>query len=103
MAMTDSRRHGYYTVDCYSCDSPGHAMPGRDRLAYEEGPMADRSEGDSPPDITPLSLLERARANDPEAWRRLVELYRPLVTFWCNRGGIPAGDAEVVAPVGFPA
>ena len=31
---------------------------------------------------TPLSLLERARTNDADAWRRLVELYRPLVLFW---------------------
>jgi RNA polymerase sigma-70 factor (ECF subfamily) len=52
---------------------------------------------------TPLSLLERARANDPEAWRRLSELYRPLVLFWCGRGGLRAEDAEDVAQEVFTA
>ena len=32
--------------------------------------------------ITSLSLLERARASDAEAWRLLVKLYRP----WCCSG-----------------
>jgi RNA polymerase sigma-70 factor (ECF subfamily) len=52
---------------------------------------------DRPGQATPLSLLERVRANDPEAWRRLVELYRPLVLFWCRRGGLRGPDAEDVA------
>jgi RNA polymerase sigma-70 factor, ECF subfamily len=46
---------------------------------------------------TSLSLLERARDNDAEAWRRVLELYRPLVLFWCVRGGVKAQDAEDVA------
>ena len=50
----------------------------------------------SPEEITPLSLLERARARDPEAWRRLVQLYQPLVLFWCRRGGLRGPDAEDV-------
>src|SRR5262249_3829182 len=41
--------------------------------------------------------LERARARDPHAWRRLWELYRPLVLFWCGRGGLAAEDVEDVA------
>jgi len=53
--------------------------------------------------ITPLSLLERARANNPEAWRRLVDLYRPLVLFWCGRCGLRAEDAEDVAQEVFAA
>jgi RNA polymerase sigma-70 factor (ECF subfamily) len=47
--------------------------------------------------LTPLSLLERVRARDEQAWKRLVALYRPLVLFWCTRGGVPAGDTEDVA------
>src|SRR5262245_29378111 len=43
---------------------------------------------------TPLSLLERVRANSPEAWRRLLDLYQPLVRFWCTRAGLRAEDAE---------
>jgi RNA polymerase sigma-70 factor (ECF subfamily) len=52
---------------------------------------------------TPLSLLERVRANDPDAWRRLVELYRPLVLFWCGRAGLNADDAEDAAQGVFAA
>jgi RNA polymerase sigma-70 factor (ECF subfamily) len=44
-----------------------------------------------------LSLLERARAKDADAWGRLVALYRPMILFWCHRGGVPGGDAEDVA------
>jgi RNA polymerase sigma-70 factor (ECF subfamily) len=46
---------------------------------------------------TPLSLLERARTNDADAWRRLVELYRPLILFWCARARVDPTDAEDVA------
>jgi RNA polymerase sigma-70 factor (ECF subfamily) len=52
---------------------------------------------------TPLSLLERVRANDPEAWRRLVGLYRPLVLAWCARAGVNATDAEDVTQEVFAA
>jgi RNA polymerase sigma-70 factor (ECF subfamily) len=47
--------------------------------------------------VTPLSLLERARAHDPEAWHRLVGLYQPLVQSWCSRAGVNATDAEDIA------
>jgi RNA polymerase sigma-70 factor, ECF subfamily len=56
-----------------------------------------------PGDTTPLSLLERARHKDPKAWRQLVELYRPLVLFWCTRGGVATADAEDVAQEVFAA
>jgi RNA polymerase sigma-70 factor (ECF subfamily) len=46
---------------------------------------------------TPLSLLERVRARDAEAWSRLVALYQPLVLYWCRRGGLHGPDAEDVA------
>ena len=52
---------------------------------------------------TPLSLLERARAKQPEAWRQLWELYRPLVIFWCGRNGVLAHDAEDVSQEVFAA
>lgn len=41
---------------------------------------------------TSLSLLERARVQDPEAWRRLVQLYSPLVFSRARRLGL--GDAD---------
>jgi RNA polymerase sigma-70 factor (ECF subfamily) len=46
--------------------------------------------------ITPLSLLERARRQDAVAWERLMGLYRPLVLYWCRRGGLAVEDAEDV-------
>jgi RNA polymerase sigma-70 factor, ECF subfamily len=45
---------------------------------------------------TPLSLLERIRANEPDAWRRLLDLYQPLVRFWCARAGLGPPDVEDV-------
>ncbi len=35
--------------------------------------------------LTRSSLLQRASQQDAEAWRELVDLYGPLVTFWCRR------------------
>jgi RNA polymerase sigma-70 factor (ECF subfamily) len=43
---------------------------------------------------TSLSLLQRARGNDAAAWRQMEKLYRPLVLFWCSRGGVTGPDAE---------
>jgi RNA polymerase sigma-70 factor (ECF subfamily) len=70
-----------------------------------EGDEVDRRrlsgrKGDLPPNAsqaTPLSLLERVRANDEESWNRLVNLYRPLVLFWCARAGLDDEDAQDVA------
>jgi RNA polymerase sigma-70 factor (ECF subfamily) len=50
--------------------------------------------GISPP--TPLSLLDRLRANEPDAWRRLLDLYQPLVAFWCARCGLAPEDVADV-------
>src|SRR5262245_64154792 len=52
---------------------------------------------------TPLSLLQRARANDQQAWDRLTALYRPLVLFWCRQAHCPAAEAEDVAQEVFAA
>lgn len=45
-------------------------------------------------DRTSLTLLQRLRANEPDAWTRLIGLYRPLVLFWCGRAGVRGPDAE---------
>jgi RNA polymerase sigma-70 factor (ECF subfamily) len=58
------------------------------------------SGSDSP---TPISLLEQMRANDPAAWERLIGLYRPLVLYWCGRGGVRPTDAEDVMQEVFAA
>ena len=60
-------------------------------------PNVDRPRESGPGPVTPLSMLDRVRAHDPEAWRRLVRLYQPLVLSWCTRGGVNADDAEDVA------
>src|SRR5688500_465745 len=41
---------------------------------------------------TSRSLLKLARERDGQAWTRLVELYTPLVYFWCRRGRLPEQD-----------
>lgn len=52
---------------------------------------------------TSMSLLERARADDPTAWERLVSLYSPLVYQWCRRWRLQPDDAENVAQEVFTA
>jgi RNA polymerase sigma-70 factor (ECF subfamily) len=42
---------------------------------------------------TSLTLLERARTADPDAWRRLVQLYSPLVYSWARRSELGEADA----------
>jgi RNA polymerase sigma-70 factor (ECF subfamily) len=47
-------------------------------------------------DSASSSLLGRARCDDPQAWRRLCELYGPLVYAWGRRAGLQASDAADV-------
>ena len=37
------------------------------------------------PESTSLSLLQRARSHDEQAWSQIVMLYGPLVHRWCKR------------------
>jgi RNA polymerase sigma-70 factor (ECF subfamily) len=70
-------------------------------------PNSDSPRSTAPPvpagQLTPLSLLERVRSRDPQAWHRLVELYQPLVLAWCHRAGVTSIDAEDVAQEVFAA
>lgn len=61
--------------------------PEESRPGPEEGRNALRSDDD-----TSRSLLIRARSNDQEAWRRLVDLYSPLVAHWCQQWGVSTAD-----------
>lgn len=46
------------------------------------------------PTITSVSLLERIRHHDREAWERFVELYCPLVYDACRRCQVQPADAD---------
>lgn len=46
---------------------------------------------------TSLSLLERAKANDSNAWERLRAVYAPLILQWCRNDGLDAEDAADIA------
>jgi RNA polymerase sigma-70 factor, ECF subfamily len=52
---------------------------------------------------TSRSLIRRAQARDPEAWQRLVDLYGPLVFYWCQRSGLSSPDAADVFQETFAA
>ena len=45
---------------------------------------------------TASSLIRRVQARDPDAWRRLTELYGPLVYHCCRRCGLQDADAADV-------
>lgn len=42
---------------------------------------------------TSSDLLTRVRQHHPEAWRRFVLLYGPLVYGWCRGGGLGSSDS----------
>ena len=46
--------------------------------------------------LTSLSLLDRVKADDQQAWQRLVGLYTPLVCHWCARWQVTGADADDV-------
>jgi RNA polymerase sigma-70 factor (ECF subfamily) len=43
---------------------------------------------------TRKTLLIRAQTGATDAWKDLVDLYRPLILGWLNRQGVPARDLE---------
>src|SRR6516162_8385256 len=45
-------------------------------------------------DETRQSLLLRAQTGETDAWKDLLDLYRPLIIGWLNRQGVPARDLE---------
>jgi RNA polymerase sigma-70 factor (ECF subfamily) len=66
-----------------------------------------------PPPLTPpapsdaaatsLTLLERVRVRDSDAWRRLVVLYTPLLRHWSRRWGVTGDDVDDVVQEVFQA
>lgn len=44
---------------------------------------------------TPRSLLERLRHRpDEDSWKRLVDLYTPLLQRWLRQSGVAGADAD---------
>ncbi|TXT29049.1 MAG: sigma-70 family RNA polymerase sigma factor [Planctomycetota bacterium] len=62
---------------------------------------SSESSGDKLP--TSASLLDRARHRDDLAWNELVELYAPLVYFWCRKTNIVEHDIPDVVQEVFRA
>ncbi len=58
--------------------------------------ITDGSVGSADPGSISSSLLRQLQANRPDAWRRLVYLYGPLVYRWCRQTGLQAADATDV-------
>jgi RNA polymerase sigma-70 factor (ECF subfamily) len=61
------------------------------------------SQRDQPKNLTSLSLLDRVKADDQQAWQRLVGLYTPLVCHWCARWQVSGADADDVVQEVFVA
>jgi len=62
--------------------------------------MVGSEQVDSGASRSSFSLLERVRARDQLAWRQLVELYGPVVAFWCQKYDLqPADIADVTQSV----
>ena len=49
------------------------------------------------------TLLERVKAQRPEAWERLADLFGPVVYGWCRRAGVVREDAADVVQEVFGA
>lgn len=45
---------------------------------------------------TDMSLLERVQHQDNDAWEEFVEIYAPVVLYWCRRQGLRSTDREDV-------
>ena len=52
---------------------------------------------------TSSSLIERVRAQDADAWKRLVVIYGPLVYRWSRQAGLQEDDAADIAQEVFRA
>lgn len=66
-------------------------------------PQSRRQGAQASATLTSMTLIERVRARDDEAWRRLVELYSPLIRHWCRRRGVRAEDVDDVVQDVFQA
>lgn len=47
-------------------------------------------------ETTNLSLIDRVRGQDSESWRQFMNMYQPLVSYWCRRSGLQGHDVDDV-------
>ncbi len=52
---------------------------------------------------TSLTLIDRVKVHDNDAWERLVTLYTPFLHFWCRRWGVSPEDADDILQEVFQA
>ena len=57
----------------------------------------------APPCSASSSLLKGVKARDQQAWRRLIDLYTPLIYGWCRQCGLQAEDAADIGQEVFTA
>jgi len=50
-----------------------------------------------------MTLVQRLRARDQDAWSRMSHLYTPLVHAWCHHQGVHGADADDVTQDVFQA
>ena len=66
-----------------------------------QGPWVNTGEAGS--NSTSLTLLEKVRRKETDAWERLMSLYTPLVLHWCRLARLQYADAEEVKQAVFAA
>jgi RNA polymerase sigma-70 factor (ECF subfamily) len=59
--------------------------------------------GDDGAESTSLTLIERVKVHDQDAWQRLVTLYTPLLRHWCRRWGASGADVDDILQEVFQA
>jgi RNA polymerase sigma-70 factor (ECF subfamily) len=62
-----------------------------------------RTSDDDRADSTSLTLIERVKGQDEDAWQRLVRLYTPFLRHWCRRWGVRQEDANDILQEVFQA
>jgi len=65
--------------------------------------MPSKTSDSSLPERTSLSLLQRAKSDDQQAWQKIVQLYGPLVYSWLRRTGMKEEDVADVFQDSFRA
>ncbi len=74
-------------------DSHDTNHPEHDEATGSESPLLEsRIRPPNAIEATSTRLLRNAADGDQVAWRKLVELYGPIVRYWCRRAGLNRSD-----------